>query len=201
MTENTKNLILASGSASRQKLLKNANVSFNVKVSGLDESVVKKTFLKDGLPQDLPMILANAKAMSVSENYNDSFVIGADQVLIFDNKIFDKPVSQDDARDQLLALRGKDHRLETAVSIVKNSEIIWTYSETTYLRMREFSLQFLGQYLASQGDDLLTSVGGYKIEGPALQMFSKIDGDFFSILGLPMLPLLDFLRQEEIIQA
>lgn len=201
MNKQSDKLILASGSISRQKLMKNAGLDFEIVTSGLDEGAIKTTFLKDGLPEDLPLILANAKAMSVSENQLDAYVIGADQVLVFEETVFDKPTSQDEARDQLLKLRGKNHRLETAVSIVRNSEIIWSYSETANLRMREFSLHFLGKYLAAQGDDLLTSVGGYKIEGPALQMFSKIQGDFFSILGLPMLPLLEFLRNKELIET
>lgn len=199
MIKSTRKLILASASASRRKLLKNAGVDFQTISSGLDEAVIKETFLAEGLPEDLPTILANAKALTVSQNHRDAFVIGSDQVLIFEQKVFDKPASQDDARDQLLKLRGKTHRLETAVCVCKNNDILWNHSQTNYLEMREFSLGFLGQYLADQKDNLLTSVGGYKIEGFALQMFNKIEGDYFSILGLPMLPLLEFLRQQKIL--
>lgn len=196
-----KTLILGSASKSRQSLMKNAGLDFKVAVSDIDESIIKKTLLPEGIIEDLPVILAQAKASAVSKKFPSTYVIGSDQILVQEQQIFDKPVSEDDARDQLLKLRGKQHRLETAVCVTRDDHLLWAHSETAYLKMREFSLAFLGNYLAEQGAQLLTSVGGYKIEGTALQMFESIEGDFFSILGLPMIPLLNFLRQEQILDS
>lgn len=195
------NLILASKSASRFNLMKNAGLDFKQKVSGVDEDIIKSTFLKAGELTDLAMILAQAKALAVSEKNTDAYVVGADQTLLFENTIYDKPASSIEARDQLLALRGKQHQLETAVCVIRNSEILWSISESSYLTMRDFSPEFLGRYLASEGDDVQTSVGGYKLEGRGLQFFDKIDGDFFSILGLPMLKLLNFLRTQKLVEV
>ena len=194
-------LILASKSPSRQKLMTNAGLIFQQQVSGVDEDIIKEAFLQSGEISDLAMILAQAKAMTVSKMLPESYVIGADQTLLFEGKVYDKPVSDQDARDQLLALRGKQHQLETAVCIAKNEEILWNYSESSYLTMRDFSPVFLGKYLAAEGDSVKTSVGGYKLEGLGLQLFEKIDGDFFSILGLPMLRLLAFLRNQNLIET
>lgn len=193
-------LILASKSQSRAKLLRNAGVIFSQLDSKVDETTVKETFLKSGELADLAMILAQTKALTVSEQSRDSYVIGADQTLLFENKLYDKPSSLQEAQDQLLTLRAKQHKLETAVSVVKNQETLWSYSETSYLTMRNFSPAFLGKYLAAVGDDVKTSVGGYKLEGFGLQLFEKIEGDFFSILGLPMLELLKFLRSENLLE-
>ncbi len=194
-------IILASKSKSRQQLMQNAGLEFQQHVSNVNEDIIKETFLKSGEPSDLALILAHAKSLDVSSRFPGSWVIGADQTLLFDGKIYDKPVSDQDARDQLLKLRDQTHQLETAVSIAKNNEIIWSYSEPSYLKMRNFSPEFLGKYLAAEGDNVKTSVGGYKLEGLGLQLFEKIDGDFFSILGLPMLKLLDFLRQQKLIET
>ena len=194
-------IILASKSVSRKKLMSNAGLDFKQHVSSIDEEIIKQTFLKSGEPQDLPMILAQAKAMTVSEKFPDSWVIGSDQVLLFNGKVYDKPKSDIDARDQLLELRGNQHQLETAVCIVKNKELMWSVSDSSYLTMRDFSPVFLGKYLAAEGENVTTSVGGYKLEGLGLQLFDKIDGDFFTILGLPMLKLLSYLRQQNLIET
>jgi len=194
-------LILASKSPSRKNLMENAGLNFQQHASDVDEDIIKSTFLKQGEISDLAMILAQAKALSVSESFPDAYIIGADQTLLFDGKVYDKPVSDDDARDQLLALRGNQHQLETAVVIAKNQEIIWECSDSSYLTMRMFSPEFLGKYLASEGKNVKTSVGGYKLEGLGLQLFEKIDGDFFSILGLPMISLLSFLRKQNLIES
>ncbi len=193
-------LILASASQSRRQLLKNAVIEFSSIVSSVDEDIIKKVFLKDGQVEDLALVLAQAKAIDVSQTNQNAFVIGADQTLIFENTIYDKPISRKDARDQLLKLRSNTHQLETAVSVAKNGQVVWNYSESSYLTMRNFSPEFLGHYLSTQGDEVKTSVGGYKLEGQGLQFFERIEGDFFSILGLPMLELLKFLRRENIIE-
>jgi len=194
-------LILASKSPSRKKLMANAGLNFQQHVSKVDEDIIKQTFLQEGEVSDLAMILAQAKAMTVSADFPDAYVLGADQTLLFEGKVYDKPASSTEARDQLLTLRGKQHQLETAVCIVKNEEVIWSCSDPSYLKMRDFSPEFLGKYLAAEGDSVKTSVGGYKLEGLGLQLFEKIDGDFFSILGLPMLKLLDFLRTQNLIES
>lgn len=198
---NKSELILASKSSSRRNLMKNAGLTFKLHVSEVDEDIIKNTFLKSGEPSDVAMILSQAKAMVVSELFPQSYVIGADQTLLFDGKIYDKPASSRDARDQLLALRGKQHQLETAACIMKNGELLWSISESSYLTMRNFSPEFLGKYLAAEGDNVKTSVGGYKLEGLGLQLFEKIDGEFFSILGLPMLKLLGYLRTQNLIET
>ena len=197
----SKTLILASASQSRRQLLQNAGIEFDHTASSVDEDIIKKVFLKDGQVEDLAQVLAQAKALDVSKNNIDAYVIGADQTLIYQNKIYDKPISREDARDQLLKLRAQTHQLETSVSIAKNNEIIWDYSESSYLTMRDFSPEFLGHYLSSEKDQIKTSVGGYKLEGLGLHLFEKIDGDFFSILGLPMLELLKYLRTQKIIET
>lgn len=198
-------LVLASKSPSRYKLLSNAGLTFTQETSKIDEDVIKTTFVAQqgaSIQQsDLALILAQAKALDVSEKNRHSHIIGADQILITDGKVFDKPKDSKDARDQLLALRDKEHQLETAVAVVKNGEILWGYSETSYLRLRNFTPEFLGHYLAAEGNEVTTSVGGYKLEGRGLQLFDKINGDFFSILGLPMLPLLDFLRHQGLVET
>ncbi len=194
-------IILASKSPSRKILMDNAGLKFIQHVSGVDEDIIKQTFLKSGDIEDLAMILAIAKAQAVSELFPDAFIIGADQTLLFKNMVYDKPSSDTDARDQLLSLRGKQHQLETAVCIFKNQENIWSLTDSSYLTMRNFTPEFLGKYLAAEGDDVQTSVGGYKLEGLGLQLFEKIDGDFFSILGLPMLKLLEFLRSQNLIDT
>ena len=192
-------LILASKSLSRKNLMTNAGLVFQQEVSDVVEEVVKRTFLKSGEISDLAMILAQLKAQSVSKLFPNSYVIGADQTLLFEGQVYDKPISSSNARDQLLSLRAKQHQLETAVCIIKNQEIVWSYTESSYLTMRNFSPEFLGKYLAAEGDNVKTSVGGYKLEGLGLQLFEKINGDFFSILGLPMLSLLAFLREQNLI--
>jgi len=192
-------IILASKSLSRKTLMKNAGLNFKQQDSNVDEDIIKKTFLKNGNSSDLALILAQTKAQTVSKFFPEHWVIGADQTLLFKEQVFDKPSSDTEARNQLLILRANQHQLETAVCVSKNEEVLWSYSETSYLTMRNFSPEFLGKYLAAEGDNVKTSVGGYKLEGLGLQLFEKIEGDFFSILGLPMLRLLAFLRDQKVI--
>ena len=193
-------IMLASASASRKKILENAGLVFTTCISGIDEQVIKDTFLQDGNPQDLALVLASAKASVVAAKNPDAIVIGADQTLIFDGKIYDKPDCADTARDQLLLFKGKTHILETAISICQGAEPLWSLSETNYLTMREFTPEFLGRYLAHEGNSVCETAGGYKIEGPGIQFFEKIDGDYFSILGIPLLPLLAYFRSSGVLE-
>ncbi|MGI9316572.1 MAG: Maf family protein [bacterium] len=195
-------IILASTSQSRQTLLHNAGVQFDAIDAGVDEDAIKKAFLGDGNEQDIAdvaTILAQTKAVTVSEQQPDQLVIGADQTLLCDGKLYSKPESIEHARGQLLYMAGRTHVLETAVACATNGQIVWSYREGPSLKMRDFTPQFLGRYMAAVGADVTSTVGGYKLEGQGIQLFEKIEGNYFSILGLPLLPLLDFLRQQELL--
>lgn len=197
-------LILASASKARQVLLSNAGIAFEVIPADIDEDAVKTVFLKDNPDADLAdlaMILAQTKAASVSDNCRGKLVIGADQILIHDNKLFNKPQDRDAASDQLLHLRGHTHTLESAVACALDGDIIWSTRDAAHLTMRNFTPEFLGQYLSVIGDNAFSSVGGYQLEGPGVQLFERIEGDYFTILGLPLLPLLKYLRQRKILES
>jgi septum formation protein len=146
-------------------------------------------------------VLARAKAEAVSELAPSAFVIGADQVLAFGDRILSKPDSMEAARAQLLDLSGKSHTLHTAAAVAKGGEVVWSHSGASTLRMRKLTPEFIGRYLAAAGEEVLSSVGSYQLEGVGIELFDKIDGDYFSILGLPLLPLLDALRREGAIEG
>jgi septum formation protein len=191
-------IILASASEARQRLLASAGINVRSLASGLDETALKVQFVHSGEPNigKLATLLATAKAELVSGANSNALVIGADQILIFEGKVIDKPKSMQEAKSQLLELRGKTHHLVSAVTTAINGSAIWSDSATAELSMRCFSGKFLEDHLSAVGDEVLTSVGSYKIEGQGVQLFDKISGDYFSILGLPLLPLLSFLRSE-----
>lgn len=190
-------VILASTSATRRKLLEDAGARVVVMAPTIDEEVVKESTAGSD-PADVAMILAQAKAISVSEANRSALVIGADQVLSLDDRIFNKPKTREEARDQLLDLRGQRHVLTSAVACALNGEVIWSHDDEAQLVMRQFSNDFLGAYLAALDDEVCDSVGGYKLEGLGSQLFEEIEGDFFTILGLPLLPLLEFLRSQNV---
>jgi septum formation protein len=191
-------LILASSSKVRARLLEAAGLVFSIQSPGLDEHAMRQAVGSTGAlsPQDIAEVLARAKAEAVSELMPGAFVIGADQVLAFGGSILAKPDSMDAARKELLDLSGKSHSLHSAVALARNGLTAWAHSETSTLLMRELTPQFIGRYLAAAGEEVLSSVGAYQLEGLGIQLFEKIDGDYFSILGLPLLPLLDALRRE-----
>jgi septum formation protein len=191
-------LILASSSRIRARLLEAAGLAFIIEAPGLDEAAMREAIGGEGVlaPEDVAEVLARAKAEAVSELAKDALVIGADQVLAFGSAILSKPESMEAARKELLDLSGKTHRLHTAVALAKGGETIWTHSEISTLKMRRLSPEFVGRYLAAAGEELLSSVGAYQLEGLGIQLFEKIEGNYFSILGLPLLPLLDALRRE-----
>jgi len=137
----------------------------------------------------------------VSDLAHGAFVIGADQVLAFGDEILAKPEGMEGARRQLLALSGKTHKLHSSVALARDGEILFAHTEEAALTMRKLSLEFIGRYLADAGDEILNSVGAYQLEGLGIELFEKIDGDYFSILGLPLLPLLDALRREGVIES
>ncbi len=195
-------IILASASPTRQRLLKAAGIPFAAISASVDEAIIRETLTADGAevdPADMAEVLARAKAEDVSARHPGSVVIGADQVLSCNGELFTKPGTMDRARDTLLALRGRTHQLHSAVVIAEDGETEWAYVDTVDLSMRAFSTAFIGRYLAEAGGDVLDSVGAYQIEGPGIQLFERIEGDYFAILGLPLLPLLRELRVRKII--
>jgi septum formation protein len=191
-------IILASASQTRQRLLVSAGVQFQVIAPGVDESALKARFLSTGEQclDKLAALLAAAKAVSVSLSHADSLVVGADQILDFEGRVLDKPASMEEARRQLHELRGKTHRLISAVACARHGQVIWDATGAAELSMRAFSDEFLSQYLSTIGEKALSSVGSYQIEGPGIQLFDGFRGDYFTILGLPLLRLLSFLRSE-----
>ena len=186
-------LILASTSPTRQDLLRAADVPFSAKASHVDEAIIKGK-MHGQSPATIAMALAEAKALAVSARHPAAIVLGADQTLDLDGALFDKPVSPHDARQQLKALAGKTHILQTAAAFARQGEIIWRCQRQARLTMRSPSDAFLDRYIASEGNGITASVGGYKIEGPALQLFTEIDGCHFIILGLPLVELCAELR-------
>lgn len=188
-------VILASGSAIRRKILENAGIEFSVTVKPVDEAAIKSAMLKEGAkPRDIADALAEAKSRRVSQ-HQPGLVIGADQILVFGGQIFDKPKTIDDARERLKLLRGKTHSLIGGVVVCENGLPVWRHMAETKLTMREFTDAFLESYLELEGESLTKSVGAYRFEGLGAQLFSDVKGDFFSILGLSLLPLLDYLRE------
>jgi septum formation protein len=195
-------LVLASGSKIRAELMRNAGLTIDVDPANVDERAVEAPLLEAGFPpEDLASVLAEAKANDVSARRPGDLVIGADQILAFEGERRTKPDDMEAARRQLLAFSGKTHELLSAVVISKDGEAIWRHVSTARLTMRTLSPAFVGHYLAEAGDDVLSSVGAYQLEGLGLQLFEKIDGDYFTILGLPMLPLLAQLRELGVIEA
>ncbi|MBM3542972.1 MAG: septum formation protein Maf [Alphaproteobacteria bacterium] len=196
-------LILASTSKVRAQLLEAAGLAFIVEAPGLDESAMREAVGGDALlaPQDVAEVLARAKAEAVSELARKAYVIGADQVLSFGDTIMSKPGSMEDARRQLLDLSGKTHTLHTAAALATGGEIVWADTQMATLTMRKLSPEFIGRYLAAAGEEVLNSVGAYQIESVGIQLFEKIEGDYFTVLGLPLLPLLAALRREGVIEG
>jgi len=191
-------LILASASRARANLLEQTGLSFEIQPANIDEGAIKAVFQSGdakGDPADIAEILAETKALEIAKKNTDALIIGADQVLAVGDDLFDKPKNKDEAYTTLFKLRGKEHKLISAISIAKNEEILWRHSAEAKLTMRNFSPEFLGQYLAHCGDDVMTSVGCYQLESVGVHLFEEIKGDYFTILGFPLLPLLSYLRE------
>ncbi|MEZ5783526.1 MAG: Maf-like protein [Rhizobiaceae bacterium] len=189
-------LILASGSPFRRQLLENAGLSFSVERPEIDERAVEAPLRSSGAtPEDIAQVLAEAKAMDVSERHPGALVIGSDQTLSLQNEMFHKPKDMEGARRQLLALSGRTHELNSALAIARDGETIWRHMDVVHMTMRKLEPGFIGRHLAQVGDKALSSVGAYQIESEGIQLFEKIDGSYFSIVGLPLLPLLSKLRE------
>lgn len=188
-------VVLASTSAARGALLGDAGVVFEVMRPGVDEDAAKASLLAEGAkPRDVADALAELKAVRVSSR-TQGLVIGADQTLDLDGELIDKAAGIDEARERLRRLRDRDHKLHSGVVVAKDGEPIWREVETATLWMRPFTDAFLDAYLARHGESLLSSVGCYRLEDDGVQLFSRIQGDYFTILGLPLLGLLDLLRR------
>jgi len=195
-------IILASASRVRAGLLRQAGLEFDVKPPHVDEDEIKLSLRAEKAPpQQVAEALAELKARRVSDPGDQSFVIGCDQMLACGDDWFDKPTDLATARRQLLALRGRTHHLHAAVAVARGGGIVWRHRQSAALTMRSFSEAFLDAYLAQAGAAVLTSVGGYQLESLGVQLFERIEGDYFTILGLPLLPLLDFFRANNLMRT
>lgn len=187
-------LTLASGSSIRRRILEDAGVPHRVQTRTLDEDALKAALLADHLrPREIADALAEAKSVAVSAR-EPGLVIGADQVLVIDGRIHDKPRDRSEARARLELLRGREHKLLGATVVSEGGRAVWRNLSQTRLVMRNFSDAFLESYLDAEGEAALQSVGAYRFEGPGAQLFTEVEGDFFAVLGLDLLPLLDYLR-------
>ena len=187
-------LVLASGSEIRANLLRNAGVDFVVEKARVDEEMIRLALQEDGAnPRDIADALAEAKARKVSQKLPGVMVLGCDQVLDFGGEVYSKPESAEQAGEQLRALRGQTHRLLSAMVIYQNGEPLWRHVGVARLTMREFSDAYLDDYVTRNWESIRHSVGGYKLEEEGVRLFAKIEGDYFTILGLPMIELLGYL--------
>ena len=188
-------LILASASAARQRLLADAGVTAETDPAHIDEGAIKEEFRRRGRSSlECATRLAEAKARAVAARHQGSLVLGADQLLDCAGEWYDKPRDRDEARGQLQRLRGRSHVLVTAAAVVRNDERLWQAVEQPRVTIRAFSDAFLDRYLDAMGERVLKTVGGYELEGLGAQLMERVEGDYFAILGLPLLPLLEFLR-------
>lgn len=200
-------LVLASSSATRRALLTRAGLAFEALPAAVDEAALKQGCQAEGIPpEDAAIILAEAKAERIARRRPEALVIGGDQLLVCrmedgKDRWFDKPADMDAARAQLRALRGRPHRLVTATVAWRGGERVWQDVTTPRLTMRAFSDAFLDAYLAAEGEALLASVGAYRLEGLGVHLFSRVEGEHSAILGLPLVPLLGFLRQHGVLAA
>jgi len=189
-------VVLASASAARKALMTAAGLRFEAQAAHIDEAGVKQSALACGMSApDAAILLADLKAKRIARRDSDALVVGCDQLLVCEGRWFDKPENLAEARDHLLALRGRTHTLVTAVLCQRGDQRLWHHVAQPRLTMRDFSDAFLDAYLAAEGDALTTTVGAYRLEGLGIHLFDKVEGEHAAILGLPLLPLLGYLRQ------
>lgn len=193
-------LVLASGSAVRTRLLRSAGVDHLVHPADVDEAAVRDAMTGEQASHgSIAEALAELKAQTVAQDYPGKLVLGADQILSCEGRVFEKPDGLSGVRAHLKGLMGKKHTLFTAACIVEDGRVLWHHLGQPVLHMRTLSDGFIEDYIAAVGEDVCQSVGAYQLEGRGAQLFSQIEGDFFDILGLPMLPLLEYLREQQVL--
>lgn len=193
-------IILASKSTARRQILENAGIPFRWFDADIDEASLKKKALIIGKPSgEIAIDLAKAKAYLMSERHPDAIILGCDQLLTLDGKIYDKPTTLTEATTHLNSFRARTHKLIAAVVMVKAGELVWSHTAEANMRVRDLSDAFINTYIKTEGEKVLSSVGAYRLEGMGAQLFERIDGDYFTILGLPLLPLLEELRNQGIL--
>ncbi|WP_299139813.1 Maf family nucleotide pyrophosphatase [uncultured Tateyamaria sp.] len=195
-------IILASGSRIRADLMRNAGLDFDIQMPRIDEETIKHALLaEEALPRDIADTLAEMKARKIADKNPDGMVIGCDQVLAFDGRILSKPIDVQDARAQLASMRGERHMLLSAAVIYHEGKPIWRHVGQVRLRMRNVSDEYLDAYIARNWDDIRHSVGAYQLEAEGVRLFHSIEGDYFHVLGMPLLELLAFLTLRGVIQG
>lgn len=195
-------LILASSSASRQMLMRNAGLTFSAIPADIDERALDEQLERNGAsPEEVALELAKAKALAVSKLHPAALVLGCDQTMALGTRVYHKPKTMAEAEAHLLSLSGQVHRLHSAAVLVHAGEVIWQTVSSAELAVRILSAEFVSRHLQRVGDRALTSVGAYQLEGEGIQLFTSIEGDYFTILGLPLLPLLSKLRDMDVIDG
>ncbi|MBE7183971.1 MAG: Maf-like protein [Methylobacterium mesophilicum] len=198
----TEPLILASGSRFRQKMLHDAGVLFDVILPDLDERALEAPLQQSGAtPEDVARVLAEAKAVAVSETAPGRLVLGCDQTLSLGDRVFHKPPMMDAAQETIFALSGQTHQLNSAAVLALDGRAVWHHVAVARMTMRSLSPTEIGRYLGRAGDTILQSVGAYQIEGLGAQLFDRIEGDFWTVVGLPLLPVLGALRERGVLDA
>ena len=193
-------LILASASTARRAVLSAAGLAFDAHPAAIDEAAIKQAGQAQGAsPADVATLLAELKAERIARHHPDALIIGCDQLLVCENTWFDKPTDRAGAAQHLQHLRGRTHELVTAIVCLRHGHRIWHHVARPRRTMRNFSDSFLETYLAAEADHVTTSVGAYRLEGPGIHLFDRIEGEHAAILGIPLLPLLGFLRQHGVV--
>ncbi|MGG7517918.1 Maf family nucleotide pyrophosphatase [Allorhizobium undicola] len=188
-------LVLASTSPFRRQLLTQAGLTFDVAAPGVDEREIESRAEHQSLlPDELALLLGREKALAVSRRMSGALVIGGDQTMSLGNRVYHKPADRNGAREHLASLRGKTHVLNSALALARDGEVLWQHVSKAHLTVRDFSDIWLEAYLDRAGDAVLKSVGAYQVEGLGIQLFSAIEGDYFTIVGVPLVPLLTQLR-------
>lgn len=188
-------LILASQSPFRRMLMENAGLAFQAQAADIDERAVEADLAAGNpTPQQVASALAVEKARDVAARNPGAIVIGSDQTLSLEGRVFHKPADMAEARTHLMAMSGRTHSLNCGIALVRDGETLWSHVSVAHLTMRPLSQAFIDRHLARVGTRVLASVGAYQLEGEGVQLFERIDGDYFTILGLPLLPLLAKLR-------
>ncbi|MDC1246374.1 Maf family nucleotide pyrophosphatase [Amylibacter sp.] len=195
-------IILASGSKIRSKLLLQAEVNFQSIAAKIDEDTIKESLRNEGAkPKDISDALAEYKAIRVANNFPTDIIIGCDQILVCNNEIISKARTLNEAKETLKLLRGKSHQLLSSAVIYDNNKPVWRTTSRAQLFMRDFTDEYLEYYIKTSGTDILSSVGCYLLENNGVNLFNRIQGDYFTVLGFPLLEVLDFLRKRELIKT